>query len=94
MVVQGAVNPDEFYVFKPVRCAPASGHPAPHAGQQDAEDGVLAARATAGKSTHIEDVSLSADQARFSLSDAEVETLAGYALTIEEHYGRPMDIMG
>ena len=90
MVVQGAVNPDEFYVFKPALRAKRPAILRRTLGSK-MQKMVFGSEATAGKSTHIEDVS-AADQARFSLSDAEVETLAGYALTIEEHYGRPMDI--
>ena len=90
MVVQGAVNPDEFYVHKPTLRAgrPAVLRRTLGSKQQKM---VFGADAKAGKSTHIEEV-LPADRERFSLSDAEVETLARYALSIEEHYGRPMDI--
>ena len=90
MVVQGAVNPDEFYVHKPTLRAgrPAVLRRTLGSKQQKM---VFGTDAKAGKSTHIEEV-LPADRERFSLSDAEVETLARYALSIEEHYGRPMDI--
>ncbi len=90
MVVQGAVNPDEFYVFKPALRAkrPAILRRTLGSKQQKM---VFGSEAKAGKSTHIEDVA-AADRSRFSLTDADVEMLAGYALTIEEHYGRPMDI--
>jgi pyruvate,water dikinase len=90
MVVQGAVNPDEFYVFKP---ALRAGRPAilrRTLGSKKLKM-VFGSEARAGKSTHTEDVAHE-DQVRFSLTDADVETLARYALTIEAHYGRPMDI--
>ncbi len=90
MVVQGAVNPDEFYVFKPALRAKRPAILRRTLGSK-MQKMVFGSEAKAGKSTHIEDVA-AADQARFSLTDAEVEMLAGYALTIEEHYGRPMDI--
>ena len=90
MVVQGAVNPDEFYVFKPALRAKRPAILRRTLGSK-MQKMVFGSEAKAGKSTHIEDVA-AADQARFSLTDAEVEMLASYALTIEEHYGRPMDI--
>jgi pyruvate, water dikinase len=89
-VVQGAVNPDEFYVYKPGLRA---GRPA------------ILKRGVGGKATKMvytddpavgrttEFVDTSEDERRLlSLSDDEVEELARHALTIEEHYGRPMDI--
>ena len=90
MVVQGAVNPDEFYAFKPNLRA---GRPAilRRTLGSKLQKMVFGTEAVAGKSTHIVDVPPE-DRERFSLTDSEVETLAGYALTIEEHYGRPMDI--
>ncbi len=90
MVVQGAVNPDEFFVFKPALRAKRPAILRRTLGSK-MQKMVFGSEAKAGKSTHIEDVA-AADQARFSLTDAEVEMLASYALTIEEHYGRPMDI--
>ena len=89
-VVQGAVNPDEFYVHKPML---AAGKPAiirRNLGSKLIRM-VFAAEKVAGKSTVIEEVP-EADRQRFSLSDAEVEELARYALIIEGHYQRPMDI--
>lgn len=90
MVVQGAVNPDEFYVYKPALRAKRPAILRRTLGSKMLKM-VFGSEATAGKSTHVEPVA-AADQARFSLTDADVETLAGYALTIEAHYGRPMDI--
>jgi pyruvate,water dikinase len=90
MVVQGAVNPDEFYVSK--LCL-ANGKPAVlrrNLGGK-AIKMVFATEAKAGKSVQELPVE-QADRDRFSLTDAEVEELARYALSIEKHYGRPMDI--
>ncbi|SFQ37404.1 phosphoenolpyruvate synthase [Geopseudomonas sagittaria] len=89
-VVQGAVNPDEFYVHKPTLEA---GRPAilrRNLGSK-AIKMVYGDEAKAGKSVKVVDVER-ADRARFSLSDAEVTELAKQALIIEKHYGRPMDI--
>jgi pyruvate,water dikinase len=90
MVVQGAVNPDEFYVHKPML---ERGKPAivRRTLGSKLEKMVFAKSAAAGKSTKTVDVS-EADRAKFSLTDAEVLELARYAVTIEKHYGRPMDI--
>jgi pyruvate,water dikinase len=89
-IVQGAVNPDEFYVYKP--------------GLQQNRPAIL--NRTLGsklikmiysdKSDQSQPVKIIAvkkqDQQRFSLNDKQVEQLAHYALTIEQHYKRPMDI--
>lgn len=89
-VVQGAVNPDEFYVSKR---ALADGH---HGILRRTLGSklikmVYGASAETGKS--VETVSVpEADRSRFSLSDDEVEQLAHQAMTIEKHYKRPMDI--
>src|SRR3954467_5257928 len=90
MVVQGAVNPDEFYVHKPLleRGKPAIVRRALGSKLQKM---VFSAAHAAGKSTRTVDVS-EAERHRFSLSDADVEELARYAVAIEKHYGRPMDI--
>ncbi len=89
-VVQGQVNPDEFYVYKP----------ALKAGKPAILRRVLGSKAlrmefaehkTAGRSTRTVDV-FETDRNRFSISDAEVEELARHAVRIEEHYGRAMDI--
>jgi pyruvate,water dikinase len=89
-VVQGAVNPDEFYVHKPMLKA---GKPAVirrNLGSKMIKM-EFAATAAAGRSVQTVDVT-DADRQRFSLTDEQVLELARYALTIEEHYGRPMDI--
>jgi len=89
-VVQGAVNPDEFYVWKPNL---AAGRPAilrKSLGSKAIKMVFTPAR-DAGKSTATIDVP-AAERGRFSITDAEAEELARYAVTIEAHYGRPMDI--
>lgn len=89
-VVQGAVNPDEFYVYKP---ALREGRPAilKRGVGGKATKMVYTDDTTVGRTTEFVDVD-PADARLLSLSDAEVEELARHALTIEEHYGRPMDI--
>src|SRR5689334_2604512 len=90
MVVQGAVNPDEFYVHKPLleRGKPAIVRRALGSKLQKM---VFSTSQAAGKSTRTVDVP-EAERHRFSLTDAEVLELARYAVAIERHYGRPMDI--
>ena len=86
-VVQGAVNPDEFYVFKPTL----------REGKQAVLRRNLGTKAIemvfdeAGTGVITRDVEPERQQ-RFSLDDDEVQRLAHHALVIEEHYGRPMDI--
>lgn len=89
-VVQGAVNPDEFYAYKP---ALRAGRPAVlKRGVGDkATKMVYTDDATVGRTTEFVDVD-PAERKRLSLTDDEVEELARHALTIEDHYGRPMDI--
>jgi pyruvate,water dikinase len=89
-VVQGSVNPDEFYVSK--LCL-AKGRPAilRRGLGTKAIKLVFDEAAAAGKSVKEVEV-LPRDRDRFSLTDAEVEELARYAVAIERHYGRPMDI--
>jgi pyruvate,water dikinase len=90
LVVQGAVNPDEFYVHKPMLEA---GKPAILRRRLGSkmQKMVFAGEASAGKSVRSEDVA-QADRDRFSLTDADVLELARTACQIEKHYGRPMDI--
>ena len=90
MVVQGAVNPDEFYVSKlclknnkPAVLRRSLG--------TKAEKMIFGTAASAGKSVETKAVA-PAERERFSLTDAEVEELARYAIAIEAHYGCPMDI--
>ncbi|EFE94376.1 phosphoenolpyruvate synthase [Serratia odorifera] len=90
MVVQGAVNPDEFYVHKPTLL---NGKPAivrRNVGSKKIRM-VYAPSQDHGKQVAIEDVP-EAQRNRFSLSDDEVQALAHQAILIEKHYGRPMDI--
>jgi pyruvate,water dikinase len=90
MVVQGAVNPDEFYVHKPML---EKGRPAVvrRALGSKLQKMVFAQSSKAGRSTRVVDVP-EAERHRFSLSDADVLELARYAVAIERHYGRPMDV--
>ncbi|WP_396667697.1 phosphoenolpyruvate synthase [Microbacterium sp. R86528] len=89
-VVQGAVNPDEFYLYKP---ALEAGRPAvlKRSVGEKAIKMIYADGSHAGGSTVFTDVPV-AERAHFSISDAEVEELGRQALVIEKHYGRPMDI--
>ena len=88
MVVQGAVNPDEFYVFKPTL---REGKPA------------ILRRALGSKQLRMVYSDVPGERVRteatpaelrcqFSITDADVEALSRQALVIEAHYGRPMDI--
>ncbi len=90
MVVQGAVNPDEFYVHKPTVSA---GRPAVVRRTLGSKmtQMVYSAEQSHGKQVKIIDVDAKARQ-QFSLTDAEVEELAKQAIIIEKHYGRAMDI--
>ena len=89
-VVQGAVNPDEFYVYKP---ALRAGRPAilRRGIGGKATKMVYTDQSQVGGTTQFVEVD-QADLRRFSLTDADVTELARQALAIEEHYGRPMDI--
>jgi pyruvate,water dikinase len=89
-VVQGAVNPDEFYVHKPMLAAGKFPIIRRSLGSK-ALKMVFTDKAHAGKSTVTVDVP-EADRERFSLTDDDVIELARYAVAIERHYGRPMDI--
>ncbi len=90
MVVQGAVNPDEFYVSK--HCL-QNGAPAVvrRTLGSKAQKMVFAAVQSAGRSVETQAVAV-AERNQFSLTDTDVEKLAKYAVAIEAHYGRPMDI--
>jgi pyruvate, water dikinase len=80
MVVQGAVNPDEFYVHKPTRALISK------------TLGSKAIKMIYGDKGTLELDTDAADRQRFSLTEGEVRALADMAMTIERHYGRPMDI--
>ena len=90
LLVQGAVNPDEFYVHKPML---DKGRPAivRRALGSKLQKMVFGKSDKAGKSTRVVDVAED-ERNSFSLKDSEVLELARYALAIERHYGRPMDI--
>jgi pyruvate,water dikinase len=90
MVVQGAVNPDEFYVHKPTVMA---GRPAVVRRNLGSKllQMVYSKDVSHGKQVVIEDVP-AANRQKFSLTDAEVQELAKQAIIIEKHYGRAMDI--
>ncbi len=88
-VVQGAVDPDEFYVHKPTYLA---GHRAVlrRLIGDKAVKMILVEGETKNTTRNIP--TPKSDRARFCLTDADVLELAGYACTIEAHYGRPMDM--
>ncbi|MDP9899954.1 phosphoenolpyruvate synthase [Variovorax ginsengisoli] len=92
-VVQGAVNPDEFYVHKPTLKAGKRAVIRRNLGSKliQMEFATPEEKAATGKLVKTTDVKAE-HRNRYSLSDADVEQLARYALVIEEHYGRPMDI--
>jgi pyruvate,water dikinase len=90
MVVQGAVNPDEFYVHKPTL---AAGNPAVvrrNLGSKLTQM-IYSENQDHGKQVEIVDIER-AHSMQFSINDAEVEELAKQAVIIEQHYGRAMDI--
>ena len=89
-VVQGSVNPDEFYVHKPTLRAERPAVVRRNLGSKLIKM-VYSNDTTAGRSVNTVDVD-QADRQRFSINDADVESLARQALIIEKHYGRPMDI--
>jgi pyruvate, water dikinase len=90
MVVQGAVNPDEFYVFKP---ALRSGHYPIIRRSLGAKASKMIYAADAGSERRVATVDVAAaDRQRFCISDDDVIELARHALVIEQHYGCPMDI--
>jgi len=89
-VVQGAVNPDEFYVHKPLLKNNFPAIVKKTIGSKKIKM-VFSDLNEAGKSTKTLDVDVK-DADQFSLSNDEVLELAKYAITIEEHYGCPMDI--
>ncbi|KKC99717.1 phosphoenolpyruvate synthase [Photobacterium halotolerans] len=90
MVVQGAVNPDEFYVHKPTLVA---GNPAVvrRTLGSKLQKMIYGEGKALGTQVVIQDTNAT-EQNSFSLTDDEVEALAKQAMIIEKHYGRPMDI--
>ena len=92
-VVQGAVNPDEFYVHKPMLKAGKYPIVRRQLGSKLLKMQYASAADKAARGKTVQTVDTPVDQrARFSLSDADVIELARYAMVIEAHYGRPMDI--
>jgi pyruvate,water dikinase len=88
-VVQGAVNPDEFYVYKPALRAGKLAILRRNLGGK----AVKMVYAPGASAERVQTVAVPpADRRRFCLSDADIVALARQALIIEEHYGRPMDI--
>ena len=88
-VVQGAVNPDEFYVHKPMLAAGKRAIIRRQIGSKL----IRMEFAPAGSKDRVRTVDVPVDvRNRFSLTDDDVMELAGYAVTIERHYGRAMDI--
>jgi pyruvate, water dikinase len=92
-VVQGAVNPDEYYVHKPALRAGKHAIIRRNLGSKliKMEFATAEEKAASGRLVKTVDT-VHEHRNRFSLSDADVSELAGYALTIEQHYGRAMDI--
>jgi pyruvate,water dikinase len=89
-VVQGAVNPDEFYVYKP---SLQQGRPAILNRKLGSKLIKMVHSENSGHGHSVETVDLAEQESmRFCLSDDQVEALARHAVTIEQHYGRPMDI--
>ncbi|MCL2590205.1 MAG: phosphoenolpyruvate synthase [Betaproteobacteria bacterium] len=89
-VVQGAVNPDEFYVHKPMLAQGRLAVVRRNLGSKLIKM-IFADTREAGKSVNTVDVP-ETDRVRFAITDEDVLELARYAVIIEKHYGRPMDI--
>ena len=90
LVVQGAVNPDEFYVYKP---ALRAGRPAVIRRNLGSKASRMVYAADPAPGRWVETVEVAAaDRSRFCIDDRDVHELARQALVIEEHYGCPMDI--
>jgi len=92
-VVQGAVNPDEFYVHKPMLAMGKKCIVRRNLGSKLIQMRFATAEEKIQSSHSVTTVDVPAEMRnRFSLSDQEVTELARYAVLIEKHYGRPMDI--
>ncbi|WP_151703558.1 phosphoenolpyruvate synthase [Nitrincola alkalilacustris] len=89
-VVQGAVNPDEFYVYKPTLNMGVPAILRRTLGSK-AIKMIYSGKGSTADAVEVVDVARE-DRNRFCIADAEVEELARIAVTIEKHYGRPMDI--
>ncbi|MEN1942334.1 phosphoenolpyruvate synthase [Luteimonas sp. MJ293] len=88
MLVQGAVNPDEFYVYKPTL---KQDKPAILRRSLGSKQMRMVYSDVPGERVRTEDTPAEL-RSKFSITDEDVHELARQALTIEEHYGRPMDI--
>ncbi|WP_350295638.1 phosphoenolpyruvate synthase [Limnohabitans sp. Rim8] len=92
-VVQGAVNPDEFYVHKPMLAAGKRSVIRRNLGSKLIQMVFATPEAKAANGHLVQTIDVPTEQRnRYSLSDADVAQLAHYAMVIEKHYGRPMDI--
>ena len=92
-VVQGAVNPDEFYVHKPMLAAGKRAVIRRNLGSKLIQMVFSTPEEKAASKKLVKTIDVPTEQRnRYSLTDADVEQLAQYALVIEKHYGRPMDI--
>ncbi len=92
-VVQGAVNPDEFYVHKPTLRAGKRAVIRRNLGSKQIQMEFTTPEEKQANGQLIKTTDVPTEQRnRYSLTDTEVEQLARYALVIEEHYGRAMDI--
>ncbi|MDZ7809659.1 MAG: PEP/pyruvate-binding domain-containing protein [Arhodomonas sp.] len=91
-VVQGAVNPDEFYVHKPTLEAGPSRDPAAYPGQQGCIKMVYGDESSTGKSVKTVEVRRGRPQALLHHRRGRRASWPARPLTIEKHYGRPMDI--
>ncbi len=92
-VVQGAVNPDEFYVHKPMLKAGKQALIRRNLGSKLIQMVFASAEEKAATGNLVKTTDVAPElRNRYSLTDAEVQQLAQYALVIEQHYGRPMDI--
>jgi pyruvate, water dikinase len=90
LVVQGAVNPDEFYVYKP---ALAAGKPAILRRNVGSKHVRMNYSDDAGSDHGVVTLEVDeADRRRFCIDDADITELARLAVAIEQHYGRPMDV--
>ncbi|HEX5698489.1 MAG TPA: phosphoenolpyruvate synthase, partial [Rhodoferax sp.] len=92
-VVQGAVNPDEFYVHKPMLKAGKLALIRRSLGSKLIQMQFSTAEEKAANGHLVKTTDVPTElRNRYSLTDADVQKLASYAVVIEEHYGRPMDI--
>jgi pyruvate,water dikinase len=90
LVVQGAVNPDEFYVYKPALNQSKDAILRRKLGRKELK---MVYQNDEGEQSSVKTVSVSTDlQNQFALNDDDLMVLAKHAVAIENHYGRPMDI--